>query len=89
MTAYPKPLSAKSIEKLFASWDPHVVDVLHTYYEAFANLYGVVQLKDAWKVFKCFEPKIHKQQFLDFSAIVRREDVTYFIFEVNEIYLSL
>lgn len=44
---YPKPLSAKSREKLFASWYPHIVEVLHTYYEAFANLYGSIQLKDA------------------------------------------
>ena len=84
--AYPKPLSANSIAKLFSTWDPHTVEVLHTYYEAFANLYGAIQLKDAWKVFKRFEPKIHKKQFLEFSAIVRREDVPYYIYEINELY---
>ena len=84
--AYPKPLSAKSIAKLFSTWDPHTVEVLHTYYEAFAHLYGAIQLKDAWKVFKRFEPKIHKKQFLEFSAIVRREDVPYYIYEINELY---
>ena len=35
---YPKPLSQKSIDKMFASWDSHIVEVLHTYYEAFSNL---------------------------------------------------
>ena len=84
--SYPKPLSTKSIEKLFASWNPHTVEVLHTYYEAFANLYGSIQLKNAWQIFKKFQPKIRKQQFMDFASIVRREDVPYYIFEVNEIY---
>lgn len=84
--AYPKSLSEKSIAKLFSTWNPHTVEVLHTYYEAFANLYGIVQLKDAWKVFKRFEPKIHKKQFMEFSAIVRREEVSYFIYEINELY---
>lgn len=84
--AYPKPLSEKTITKLFSTWDPHTVEVLHTYYEAFSNLYGIVQLKEAWKVFKHFEPKIHKKQFLEFSAIVRRENVPYYIYEINELY---
>ena len=84
--AYPKPLSAKSIDKMFSSWEPHVVKVLHTYYAAFANLYGSIQLKDAWKIFKRFEPKIHKKQFVEFSSIVRREDVHYCIFEIDELY---
>lgn len=83
---YPKPLSQKSIDKLFASWDTHTVDVLHKYYAAFSNLYGSIQLKDAWKILKQFEPKIHKKQFLEFSSIVRREDVPYCIFEIDELY---
>ena len=84
--AYPKPLSKANILKLFSSWDPETVNKLHTYYEAFANLYGSVQLKEAWKVFKKFEPKIHKKQFIAFSDIVRREDVPYYIFEIDELY---
>lgn len=48
--SYPKPLSAKSIGKLFASWDSHTMEVLHIYYEDFANLYGSIQLKNAWKI---------------------------------------
>ncbi len=84
--AYPKPLSEKSIKKLLEPWEPHTVEVLHTYYEAFARLYGVIQLKDAWKIFKNFEPKIHKKQFIEFSNIARRENVPYYVFEINELY---
>lgn len=84
--AYPKPLSKDKIEKLFSDWDPETVEKLHTYYEAFANLYGSVQIKEAWKVFKKFEPKIHKKQFMAFADIVRREDVPYYIYEIDELY---
>ena len=76
---YPRPLSEKSINKLFASWKKETVDVLHRYYEAFALLYGSIQLADAWKIFKQFEPKIHKKQFIEFSTSVRRENVPDYI----------
>ncbi len=84
--SYPKPLSKKTIEKMFASWDKKTVDTLHMYYEAFADLYGMIQLKEAWKIFKQFEPKIHKKQFMEFSDIVRREDVKYYIYEIDELF---
>lgn len=84
--SYPKPLSQKNIDKLLSAWDKHTADVLHKYYEAFASLYGIVMLDDAWKVFKKFEPKIHKKQFVDFSAVARRENVPYYVFEADEIF---
>ena len=84
--AYPKPLSQKTIDKMFSSWDKQTVETLHIFFDAFANLYGVIQLKDAWKVFKKFNPRIHKKQFMDFSEIVRRENVPYYIFEIDELY---
>lgn len=71
---------------MLSGWNPDTVKKLYTYYEAFANLYGSVQLKDAWKVFKKFEPKIHKKQFMAFSDIARRDDVPYYIFEIDELY---
>lgn len=84
--AYPKPLSQKSIDKMFKDWNPDTIAVLHRYFKAFADLYGSIQLKDAWKVLKQFEPKIHKKQFIEFSSIVRREDVPYYIYEIDELY---
>ena len=65
----------KNINKMFANWEPSVVAALHKYFEAFSALYGCIQIKDAWKVFKNYEPKIHKKQFIEFSEIVRRENV--------------
>lgn len=71
---------------MFADWEPSVVAALHKYFEAFSALYGCIQIKDAWKVFKNYEPNIHKKQFIEFSEIVRRENVPYYIFEIDEIY---
>ena len=86
--ALPKPLSAKTIEKKFATWDPEKVDLLHKYFAAFANLYGAIQLKDAWALIRDDKPKprILKQELIDFSTIVMREDLPYFVLEIHEMY---
>lgn len=84
--AYPKPLSQKTIDKMFSTWKPETVEKLHKYYETFSELYGVITLSDAWKVFKNYEPRITKRDFMAFSIIVRREDVPYRIYEENELY---
>ena len=41
--AYPKPLSQKTIDKMFSTWDKQTVETLHTYYKAFSDLYGIIQ----------------------------------------------
>lgn len=84
--AYPKPLSQKSIDKMFKDWNPEAVASMHCYFEAFANLYGSIQLRDAWEIYKQFNPKTQKKQFMVFSSIARREDVSYYIYEVDELY---
>lgn len=45
--AYPKPLSQKTIDKMFSTWKPETVEKLHKYYETFSELYGVITLSDA------------------------------------------
>ncbi len=86
MASLPKPLSQRTIQKMLAGWKPETVDKLHNYYVAFSNLYGVIMLSDAWKIFKYYEPKIHKKEFMDFSSIARREDLPYYILEIDELY---
>lgn len=86
MAALPKPLSQKSIQKMFQGWNPETVDMLHAYYAAFSNLYGVIMLSDAWKIIKQYEPKMRKKEFMDFSSIARREDLPYYIIEIDELY---
>ncbi len=86
MAALPKPLSQKSIQKMLEGWNPETVDKLHDYYTAFSNLYGVIMLSDAWKIMKQYEPKMRKKEFMDFSSIARREDLPYYILEIDELY---
>ena len=64
--AYPKPLSQKTIDKMFSTWKPETVEKLHKYYATFSELYGVITLSDAWKVFKNYEPRITKRDFMTF-----------------------
>lgn len=89
MASLPKPLSQKSIQKMLARWKPETVNKLHAYYAAFSNLYGVIMLNDAWKIMKQYEPKIRKNEFMDFSSITRRENLPYYIIEIDPMtYLS-
>ncbi len=86
MAALPKPLSQKSIQKMLEGWNPETVDKFHAYYAAFSNLYGVIMLSDAWKILKQYEPKMRKKEFMDFSSIARREDLPYYVIEIDELY---
>lgn len=86
MASLPKPLSAKTIQKMLCDWKPETVDTLHNYYAAFSNLYGVIMLGDAWKIFKKYETKYTKKEFMNFSDIARREELPYYILEIDELY---
>ena len=85
-----KPLSPKSLEKKYAELGlPKAkTDLLHDYFLCFANLYGMLEMREAWDVFKHFEGnKIRKKDFVAFSGIVQREpDLPYSILELNEVY---
>ncbi len=93
--AYPKPLSEKTLAKQYkaANIDEETSDYLHRFFLAAANLYGVISLEDLWDVFKEFKceynqetPFVNRQTLFDFSTIVRREDVPYYVFEIDELY---
>ena len=80
----------KSLEKKYAELGlPKAkTDLLHDYFLCFANLYGMLEMREAWDVFKHFEGnKIRKKDFVAFSGIVQREpDLPYSILELNEVY---
>ena len=85
-----KPLSPKSLEKKYAELGlPKAkTDLLHDYFLCFANLYGMLEVREAWNVFKHYEGnRIRKKDFIAFSGIVQREpDLPYTILELNEVY---
>lgn len=87
---YPKPLSEKTIERLYkeAGLSEETRSYLHTLFAACANLYGALCLRAVWSLHQGIEgaPKIRRKDLIAFSAIVRREKQPYFVFEIEELY---
>ena len=91
--SYPKPLSEKTINKMYAeaNLEGEKKEFLHRFFKAAANLYGSIMLEDIWHVYREYSklvdtPTLHKKDFIAFSSIVRRQEVPYYVFEVNELY---
>ena len=91
--AYPKPLSEKTLLRMYA--EAKISDekkqFLHSFFQAAVNLYGSVETGVLWEVYKTLArdvpvAKITKKELLAFSGIVRREEVPYYVFEIDEIY---
>ena len=89
--SYPKPLSEKSLKRLYtqAGLSAEACDFLHSLFAACANLYGAIALRDVWSVYqelKSEAPRIRRQDLVAFSAIVRREVQPYQVYEIEELY---
>lgn len=91
--AYPKPLSEKSLAKMYreANIDERKSDFLHRFFLASANLYGVVVLRDMWEILKEISEQygmsgIKRKDLTAFSSIARRENVPYYVYEIDELY---
>jgi len=88
--SYPKPLSEKTIERLYneAGISKAVRNYLHTLFAACANLYGALSLRDVWSLYQGIAgaPKIRRKDLIAFSSIVRREKQPYYVFEIEELY---
>lgn len=89
--SYPKPLSEKSLNRLYmqAGLSTEACDFLHSLFAACANLYGAIALRDVWSVYqelKSGAPRIHRRDLIAFSTIVRREVQPYRVYEIEELY---
>ena len=89
--SYPKPLSEKSLNRLYmqAGLSTEACNFLHSLFAACANLYGAIALRDVWSVYqelKSGAPRIHRRDLIAFSAIVRREVQPYRVYEIEELY---
>ena len=91
--AYPKPLAEKTISRMYA--DAKINDdkrqFLHTLFQASANLYGSIEIGELWSVYQALAKEVPiirltKKEMIAFSGIVRREDVPYYIFEIDGVY---
>ena len=88
--AYPKPLSEKSLARLYqqSGLSKEQSEYLHSLFQACANLYGAVQLRVVWDVYQAQTeaPKLRRKDIISFSEIARRETLPYYIFEIDELY---
>ena len=89
--SYPKPLSEKSLNRLYmqAGLSTETCAFLHSLFAACANLYGTIALRDVWSVYQELNsdvPRIHRRDLIAFSAIVRREVQPYRVYEIEELY---
>lgn len=90
---YPKPLSEKSLQKKYAelNLDNEKIDFLKKFILAGTNLYGRISIRDIWEVYKELAeitsvPKIKRTDIIRISEILRREELPYFVYEVDELY---
>ena len=91
--SYPKPLSEKTIKRLYA--DAKITEseqeFLHKFALACSNLYGIISVRDMWEVYKVlvkknYWPVLQRKDFIAFSSIARREELPYRFYEMDEIY---
>lgn len=91
--SYPKPLSEKTLARMYreANIDDKKKDFLHKLFLAAVNLYGAIALRDLWEILKKYAQRydmkeIKRMDLINFSSIVRRENVPYYVYEVDELY---
>jgi len=89
--AYPKPLSEKSIERMYLQAGLSVESrvFLHKLFTACSNLYGVISVRSIWDLYRKMQdtaPKLRRKDVIAFSAITRREVQSYYVFELSELF---
>ncbi len=89
--AYPKPLSRKTIERMYeqSGIPGEVQQYLHLLFKACANLYGHAELRDIWAIHSRLKgvPKVQRKQMVEFAGIARRDgDLPYCVFEADELW---
>ena len=92
---YPKPLSPRTIARKYSEsgMTGNQIDFLHEFFLAAARLYGVTRVGDLWVIYKELGRhqkvvEVRRRDMLTFSAIARRENLPYRIYELNEVYVE-
>lgn len=91
--SYPKPLSEKSLRRLYGECglSDQKVAFLRTFFEACANLYGVIVAENAWDVYKELSSKsdvlgLQRKDMYRALGVLRRENVPFYVFEADEVF---
>ena len=90
---YPHPWSEKSLQKKYAELNlsDEKINFIKQLILACTNLYGRISIRDIWEVYKelaeaTLVPKIKRTDIVRISEILRREELPYFVYEVDELY---
>lgn len=89
MSGYLKPYAEKTLKTKYRQLGlpEETVELLHKYFSAFAHLYGVLPLKDAYKIINRQNPEIISfEKLYEFSNIVKRERQYYYIVDMDELW---
>lgn len=90
---YPKPLSEKSLDRLYTAsgLTGKQIGFLRDFFSACANLYGVIMAEQAWDVYKELSSKtktvrLRRKDMYAALGIFRREPTSFYVFEADEVF---
>lgn len=91
MSRFPRVYAESTIARMNKklALPQETMSLLYDYFEAFANLYQLLPLKDAYKIIsKQNKGLITLDEFIAFSEIARHENHFYYILAKDELYLN-
>lgn len=91
MSRFPRVYAESTIARINKklALPQETMSLLYDYFEAFANLYQLLPLKDAYKIIsKQNKGLITLDEFIAFSEIARHEEHFYYILAKDELYLD-
>lgn len=91
--SYPKPLSEKTVNKKYEDLglSAEQIEYVHDFTLACVNLYGAVYAADVWDIYRELSgrietPVLHRRDMYNAFDIMRREEVPYYVYEIDELY---
>ncbi len=87
MSGYPKPYAESTLKTKYKQLGlpAETVELLHSYFSAFANFYGILTLKDAYNIIIKQNPELLTfDKLYEFTEIVKREKQYYYIVDADE-----
>lgn len=91
MKKFPRIYAESTITRMYKklALPQETISLLHDYFDAFANLYQVLPLKDAYKIIDSQNSGlITFDEFISFSEIARHEEHYYYILAKDELFLD-
>ncbi len=88
---YPEVYDREAVEKLYSELPlpPKTVERLRAYFDAFANLYGILSLRKALEIYSKQNDPIPEDVFLAFAEIVRHAPVNYAVLGEDELFTDV